>query len=174
MEARDPEGGTRPMDEAIVKAIKGSPLPFEELSYMYGKARGALDCLDLRDHLTIEVSPLFDDHDDIRTAFYIKFEKYGRRPFMALEVSKMGPFAKIYWMLVEKKFIFTKRTSVKIPPDDFWGNVASKLKDKLNEASIRVLTPGELYEDTGMTLDSPIGPLASVDGFLFYFDGPMT
>lgn len=153
------------MNREIFESLERSPLDTEEISKIHEKV---VACIDLGGSIINEVSEMCEDQQ-CHTAFYVIFKYQGESTSMVLEISKLGPFAKIYWF----KKRFRSKEYFDAAPSQFWDEQARKIGVCLAKKGIRVLKKSELIEDVSdiISYQTPVGPAETVDDVLFFFDG---
>jgi hypothetical protein len=108
------------------------------------------------------------DEPRCNTAFAIRMRIPSESWALVVEVSKIGPFAKEYWV--------RKGRSLDQVPNDLWEKRVGHVRQLLDRLGVRLLGRDELVEmlPQGVGYWDPISTTGSaqvVNSLLFYFDG---
>jgi hypothetical protein len=109
------------------------------------------------------------DEKENNTGIAIRFQFFSERWKLVIEVSKMGPFAKRYWL---KKTLFHTKYMDEIPGRE-WKQYWTKVVHLIDRMGVRLLDGNELSESLPEELQypTPVGPAETVDDLLFFYDG---
>ena len=94
---------------------------------------------------------------------------------MVLEVSKLGPFARLYWYGWRKGMIVRTTKYFDEPPSAFWDEYAQDVSQALEAEGFAVLGEEELSEDVSngegtAHKNTPVGSVNSLVLILFCYE----
>lgn len=128
--------------------------------------RARLMCSDLP--TDCDLREFFDD-ETCRTAFALTFSSHSSKWMLVVEISKLGPYAKRYWV----KRSWARLSYSDFVPEEAWQDIWRQVESLTMSIGLRLLTDEELETPLPekMLFETPVGLAETVNDLLFYYDG---